>query len=32
MQSTEESAISIPPMQLLLVGDNDDFSYLRATS
>src|SRR5258708_6504703 len=29
MQSSRESAISSAQMQLLLVGDNEDFSYLR---
>jgi hypothetical protein len=29
MEGTSQPAISSTPMQLLLVGDNDDFSYLR---
>ncbi|MBZ5649189.1 MAG: response regulator [Acidobacteriia bacterium] len=29
MEATSQPAISSAPMQLLLVGDNDDFSYLR---
>jgi hypothetical protein len=30
MESTRQATVSSAPMQLLLVGENDDFSYLRA--